>query len=78
MPLSGKTGFNEDMPAIWVLNAQIPLTSQYGTNEECSCVRIIIPFPCNHLLDRKGELTLAIPVDLRVWGIRPFRGPRLW
>ncbi len=25
------------MPAIWLHNAQIPLTSQYGTNPECSC-----------------------------------------
>ncbi|KAL9034964.1 MAG: hypothetical protein Q9214_006805, partial [Letrouitia sp. 1 TL-2023] len=32
------TGFNADMPAIWALNAQIPLTSQYGTNPSCSCI----------------------------------------
>ncbi|KAL9023312.1 MAG: hypothetical protein Q9196_007282, partial [Gyalolechia fulgens] len=37
MPATGKTGFNGDMPGIWLLNAQIPLTSQYGTNPECSC-----------------------------------------
>ncbi|KAL8940247.1 MAG: hypothetical protein Q9216_002901 [Gyalolechia sp. 2 TL-2023] len=37
MPATGKTGFNGDMPGIWLLNAQIPLTSQYGTNSECSC-----------------------------------------
>ncbi|KAL8714794.1 MAG: hypothetical protein Q9220_001307 [cf. Caloplaca sp. 1 TL-2023] len=37
MPATGKTGFNADMPGIWLLNAQIPLTSQYGTNPECSC-----------------------------------------
>ncbi|CAO1598210.1 target of Sbf [Xanthoria calcicola] len=37
MPRTGKTGFNADMPAIWLLNAQIPLTSQYGTNPKCSC-----------------------------------------
>ena len=37
MPLSGKKGFNGDMPGIWLLNAQIPLTSQYGTNSQCSC-----------------------------------------
>ena len=37
MPLTGKTSFNGDMPAIWLHNAQIPLTSQYGTNPECSC-----------------------------------------
>ncbi|KAL9103223.1 MAG: hypothetical protein Q9163_001710 [Psora crenata] len=37
MPLTGKSGFNGDMPAIWLHNAQIPLTSQYGTNPECSC-----------------------------------------
>ncbi|KAI5292050.1 target of Sbf [Ascosphaera acerosa] len=34
MPLSGKTGFNADMPSWWILNAAIPRTAQYGT---CSC-----------------------------------------
>lgn len=34
MPLSGNTGFNGDMPAAWILNAQIPRTEQYGN---CSC-----------------------------------------
>ncbi|EXJ86941.1 hypothetical protein A1O3_03895 [Capronia epimyces CBS 606.96] len=34
MPLSGATGWNEDMPAAWILNAQIPRTEQYGS---CSC-----------------------------------------
>ncbi|KAK5092096.1 target of Sbf [Exophiala xenobiotica] len=34
MPLSGKTGFNMDMPATWMLNANIPRTQQYG---DCSC-----------------------------------------
>ncbi|KAI1627659.1 putative TOS1-like glycosyl hydrolase-domain-containing protein [Exophiala viscosa] len=34
MPLSGKTGFNADMPAVWMLNALIPRTEQYGN---CSC-----------------------------------------
>ena len=37
MPLTGISTFNGDMPAIWLENAQIPLTSQYGTNPECSC-----------------------------------------
>lgn len=37
MPLTGKRSFNGDMPAIWAMNAQIALTSQYGTNPECSC-----------------------------------------
>ena len=37
MPMTGKKGFNGDMPSIWLLNAQVPLTSQYGTNAECSC-----------------------------------------
>ena len=37
MPMTGNTAFNGDMPAIWLHNAQIPLTSQYGTNPECSC-----------------------------------------
>ncbi|KAL1960780.1 hypothetical protein VTO42DRAFT_6610 [Malbranchea cinnamomea] len=36
MPLTGKTGFNMDMPAAWILNAQIPRTLQYG-KAECSC-----------------------------------------
>lgn len=36
MPLTNSTAFAGDMPAIWLLNAQIPLTSQYGTNPECS------------------------------------------
>ncbi|EXJ74288.1 uncharacterized protein A1O5_02584 [Cladophialophora psammophila CBS 110553] len=34
MPLSDNTGFNGDMPAAWILNAQIPRTVQYGN---CSC-----------------------------------------
>jgi hypothetical protein len=34
MPLSGDTGFNGDMPAIWLLNSKIPRTQQYG---DCSC-----------------------------------------
>lgn len=34
MPLSGKTGFNMDMPAAWMLNAAVPRTQQYGG---CSC-----------------------------------------
>ena len=37
MPMTNRTGFNADMPAIWLLNAQIPLTSQYGENPDCSC-----------------------------------------
>lgn len=36
MPMDGENGFNADMPAIWMLNAQIPRTLQYG-NAECSC-----------------------------------------
>lgn len=30
------TGYNQDMPAIWLLNAKIPRTLQYGSSE-CSC-----------------------------------------
>ena len=37
MPTSRNTGFNADMPAIWIMNAQIALTSQYGENQNCSC-----------------------------------------
>lgn len=36
MPLDGNTGFQGDTPAIWMLNAQIPRTLQYG-EETCSC-----------------------------------------
>jgi hypothetical protein len=36
MPIDGDTGFNGDMPAIWMLNAEIPRTLQYG-NAACSC-----------------------------------------
>ncbi|CAB4255068.1 similar to Saccharomyces cerevisiae YBR162C TOS1 Covalently-bound cell wall protein of unknown function [Maudiozyma barnettii] len=30
------SGYNQDMPAIWLLNAKIPRTLQYG-NADCSC-----------------------------------------
>lgn len=36
MPFDGATGTNGDMPAIWMLNAQIPRTLQYGA-ADCSC-----------------------------------------
>jgi len=36
MPIDGTTRFNADMPAIWMLNAQIPRTLQYG-NAQYSC-----------------------------------------
>jgi Putative TOS1-like glycosyl hydrolase (DUF2401) len=36
MPITGATGWNKDMPAAWILNAQIPNTAQYS-NPECSC-----------------------------------------
>lgn len=36
MPMDGGNGFNGDMPAIWMLNAQIPRTLQYG-EATCSC-----------------------------------------
>ncbi|RMZ76160.1 hypothetical protein DV738_g5128, partial [Chaetothyriales sp. CBS 135597] len=36
MPYTGSTGFNKDKPAVWVLNALIPRTLQYGA-AECSC-----------------------------------------
>lgn len=36
MPLDNTTGFNADMPAIWMLNAQIPRTLQYGASD-CNC-----------------------------------------
>ncbi|EPQ63263.1 Bgt-4399 [Blumeria graminis f. sp. tritici] len=38
MPRDDKRGFNGDMPAIWLLNAQIVRTLQYGKGE-CSCWR---------------------------------------
>lgn len=36
MPSSSDSGFNGDMPAVWMLNAQIPRTLQYG-DSSCSC-----------------------------------------
>ncbi|KAF2836376.1 hypothetical protein M501DRAFT_980460 [Patellaria atrata CBS 101060] len=36
MPDDGRVGWNENMPAIWTLNAQIPRTLQYG-DASCSC-----------------------------------------
>lgn len=36
MPSDGTTGFEADMPALWLLNAQIPRTLQYGP-ADCSC-----------------------------------------
>lgn len=41
MPYTGTKGTTiydpKDMPAIWLLNAKIPLTSQYPMNPDCSC-----------------------------------------
>ncbi|KAK8064904.1 hypothetical protein PG994_007542 [Apiospora phragmitis] len=34
MPSNGKKGWNEDMPAIWLLNGKVPRTGQYS---DCSC-----------------------------------------
>ena len=34
MPADPGNGFNQDIPAIWALNAKIPRTAQYGA---CSC-----------------------------------------
>jgi len=36
MPSDGSSGFNADMPAVWLLNAQIPRNLQYG-DDSCSC-----------------------------------------
>ncbi|CEP61938.1 Tos1p LALA0_S04e04060g [Lachancea lanzarotensis] len=36
MPHDYSSSYNQDMPAIWMLNAKIPRTLQYG-NSECSC-----------------------------------------
>ncbi|EON62098.1 hypothetical protein W97_01317 [Coniosporium apollinis CBS 100218] len=36
MPDDGTSGWNMNMPALWMLNAQIPRTLQYG-KAECSC-----------------------------------------
>jgi hypothetical protein len=37
MPLSGGRDFNQDMPAAWILNAQIPNVMQYASPPQCSC-----------------------------------------
>lgn len=36
MPTDNAGGLNGDMPAVWLLNAKIPRTLQYG-NAQCSC-----------------------------------------
>lgn len=36
MPSDSGSGYNQDMPAIWMLNAKIPRTLQYG-DSSCSC-----------------------------------------
>lgn len=36
MPSASSSGNNGDMPAVWMLNAKIPRTLQYG-NADCSC-----------------------------------------
>lgn len=36
MPSDGSSGYNADMPAVWLLNAKIPRTLQYG-DSSCSC-----------------------------------------
>lgn len=36
MPSDNSVGFNADMPAVWLLNAQIPRNLQYGA-PSCSC-----------------------------------------
>lgn len=36
MPTDDSSSYNQDMPAVWLLNAQIPRTLQYGA-ESCSC-----------------------------------------
>lgn len=36
MPTNDTGGYNSDMPAVWLLNAQIPRTLQYGASS-CSC-----------------------------------------
>lgn len=36
MPTDSGSGYNQDMPAVWLLNAKIPRTLQYG-DASCSC-----------------------------------------
>lgn len=64
MPLIGSATFAGDMPAIWLLNAQIPLTSQYGTNAACSwyvCLEEnFLPF-AYHNMNRKPCLWRTKP-----------------
>ncbi|KAI9841081.1 MAG: target of Sbf [Thelocarpon superellum] len=37
MPDDGQSGWNLNMPAIWILNAKIPRTSQFPADPACSC-----------------------------------------
>lgn len=79
MPMSGKSGFNGDMPGIWLLNAQIPLTSQYGTNPKCSCwTSGCGEFDLFEVLDRgnyrcKSTLHMAPAGGSSDWFRRPVR-----
>ena len=77
MPLTGSSAFNGDMPAIWLENAQIPLTSQYGTNPECSCwTSGCGEFDIFEVLDRgnvrcKSTLHMAPAGGSSDWFMRP-------
>lgn len=81
MPFTGNRGFNGDMPAIWLLNAQIPHTVQYGTNPNCSCwttgcgeldlFEVLDPgnFRC------KSSLHMAPAGGCSEYFVRPSQGP---
>lgn len=81
MPLSGKSTFNGDMPGIWLLNAQVPLTSQYGTNADCSCWKsgcgefdiFEVLDPGNHRC--KSTLHMAPAGGSSDWFMRPTKEP---
>lgn len=83
MPDTGKVGFNANMPALWVLNAQVPRTSQYGTNPDCSCwTSGYGEFDLFEVLDSgnfrcKSTLHMDPAGGSSDWLQRPVKGPSL-
>jgi len=57
MPHDGAQGFQADMPAIWMLNARIPLTAQYNCNCWPNCGEFDI-FETLHQGSEKAKSTL--------------------
>ena len=77
MPLDGTRGFNADMPALWFLNARIPLTQQYGA---CSCWPACGEVDIFEVLDSgdikcKSTVHSNVPGGASDWFARPTNAP---